>query len=73
VIEAYNSTKKKEESKIKLDSYNLDRVERALDELRGAAAPSSGARGDQATAASSATHGMKGGKAVKRRLDVRES
>ena len=71
VIEAYNSTKSKEESKIKLDAYNLDRIERALAELRGEAAPSSAAQGERATATSAnATNGLKGGKSVKRRIEV---
>lgn len=69
VIEAYNSTKKKAEHHIKLDAYNLERLERAMAEMRGDAAPSGQARGEGSSAA--AAHGSGGGKAVKKRLLVR--
>ena len=69
VIEAYNSTKKKAEQHIKLDAYNLERLERAIAEMRGDAAPSGQARGDGPSAAA---RGSSGGKSVKKRLLVRK-
>ena len=70
VVEAYNSKKKREQDRIDLYAYDLDRIEQALRELRGEAAPSSAARGapqaGQSNSASSAS--AKGGKATKRKL-----
>ena len=81
VIEAYNSTKKKDSDKMALDSYDLTRLERALAELRGDEAPSSGASGaggrgtpgsaTPGSAKGSATPGSSGragGQGVKRKL-----
>jgi len=45
VVEAYNSRKDSEEDFLLLDAYDLDRLEQALDELRGDAPPSSRASG----------------------------
>ena len=67
VIEAYNSTKNADADRISLRSYNLDMLEQAINEMRGEAAPSPGAQGATAAAQS----GSAGGKAVKRRLEVR--
>ena len=63
VVEAYNSTKTRDGDKLGLDSYNLDRLEQALREMRGEAPPSSKAMGSQAGAS-------KGGSAAKRKFEV---
>lgn len=68
VIEAYNSTKRNDADKISLDAYDLERLEQALAELRGEAAPSSAARGGT-TAGAPHAHASQGkGKGVKRKL-----
>ena len=77
----YNGTKKKDSHKMALDSYDLTRLERALAELRGDEAPSSGASGaggrgtpgsaTPGSACGSATPGSSGragGKGVKRKI-----
>ena len=51
VIEAYNSTKGRVVDHMQLDSYDLSRIERALREMKGEEAPSSGARGHHASPA----------------------
>lgn len=72
VIEAYNSTKNREDE-ISLESYSLKQIERAMAEMRGLEQPSSKALGTGAAAgpATHATAGARGGKAVKRRIQVR--
>ena len=69
-IEAYNSTKKKDDQKISLNLYDLQTLERAIDEMRGRAPPSKAATGREANAGTPATSGAAGGKAAKRRLTV---
>ena len=72
VIEAYNSTTEKgygtkpAAKQMNLYSYDLPQLERALDEMRGKAPPSDGAR--QATTPQ--TNAGKGGSAAKRKFDV---
>ena len=73
VIEAYNSMKdqKKPDTHMRLEAYSLQQLERACAEMRGKEAPSSQAQGERGQPGSSASaSGMKGGKAVKRRIDV---
>lgn len=73
VIEAYNSTKEKgynskpKEKQMKLDAYDLPMLERAIDEMRGKALPSDGAR---AGFTSPQTGGAKGGSTNKRKIEV---
>lgn len=70
-IEAYNSTKSRDDMKISLHTYDLATLERAIDEMRGRAPPSKGAQGREAfTGGTPATSGAAGGKTAKRRLTV---
>ena len=69
VIEAYNSTKAAECDCISFRAYNLQMLERAIAEMRGAAPPSSGAIPTPRTATQ---NGMAGGKAQKRKFEVCE-
>ena len=50
VIEAYNSTKDAASQMMSLRAYDLQRIERALAEMRGELPPSAGARGEGAPA-----------------------
>jgi hypothetical protein len=71
VIEAYNSTKTRDAHQMSLDSYDLDRLERALAELRGEEKPTDGATGRSPdVAATPGTSGARGGKGVKRRIET---
>ena len=56
-IEAYNSTKKEDDQKISLNAYDLQTIERAIDEMRGRAPPSKAATGREANGGTPATWG----------------
>ena len=63
VIEAYNSTKRKDNDRMCLDAYSLQQLERACAEMRGEEAPSTQAQGERGRPGSSASAnatGMKG-------------
>eukprot|EP00966_Prymnesium_polylepis_P323290 7379498-Prymnesium_polylepis.2 len=76
VIEAYNSTKEKgynskpEQKQMKLDAYDLSMLERALEEMRGTAAPSDGAHGPTMQTPRTGHGAAAGGAANKRKLEV---
>lgn len=65
VVEAYNGMKSREVDKIGLHAYDLPRLERAIEEMRGNEAPSARALGK-----SPQTYGAKGGKVAKRKLEA---
>ena len=67
VIEAYNSTKREARDHISLKAYDLQILERAISEMRGWSAASTGATGGSPQPPSG---GSAGGKAPKRKLEV---
>eukprot|EP00966_Prymnesium_polylepis_P304103 7025689-Prymnesium_polylepis.1 len=71
VIEAYNSTRRNARDQLSLESYDLERIERACAEMRGLQPPSHAATGGE-TAACRTTAAARGGGATKRKLSLED-